>query len=268
MLAFNVIQEKSLCYWFDKRSHFKSWRFVRTNLADSQQVFEWALYVTRVLLDLHPSTFHNCTLDRVGLAERETLCPVLNVHQSRHRMHAWDTYEWFEFTIFRGTNDKKIKVMKRSSGHARTEIRRRYAIAWVEYIDLSRSRPPRSHRHRRCYRRLTSLWISPRFEPRIQLCLRLWKTLVSRPHKLYFNFDSPLSASRSCDIRAKHYCPWYWRCRPCYARTSRIDPRRISTFVTCRWYYAAWRTFVPEFFLLVVERYRKMLCSRITSTMM
>jgi len=31
------------------------------------------------------------------------------------------------------------------------EIRRRYAIAWVEYIDLSRPRPPRSHRHCRCY---------------------------------------------------------------------------------------------------------------------
>lgn len=121
-----------------------------------------------------------------------------------------------------GMNGKKIKVMKRSSGHARTEIRRRYAIAWVEYIDLSRPRPPRSHRHRRCYCHLTSPWISPHFEPRIRLCLRLWKTLVSRPCELYFNFDSPLSASRSCDIRAEHYCPWYWRCRPCYTQTSRM----------------------------------------------
>lgn len=90
----------------------------------------------------------------------------------------------------RGMNRAKIKALKLgSSGHARAEIRRRYAIAWVEYIDLSRSRPPRSHRRSRrhryhhCRRRASSsLWISPRhFEPRIQLCLRLWKILVSRP---------------------------------------------------------------------------------------
>lgn len=56
----------------------------------------------------------------------------------------------------------------------------------------------------------------------------------ARTRELYFNSDSPLSAFRSCDIRAGHYCPWYWRCRPCYARTPRIDPRRIYPYLHTR----------------------------------
>jgi len=191
-----------------------------------------------MLLDLHSSTFHNCTPNRIGLAdslaererqrERETLCPVSSVYQSRYRRtHGIRTSD-FEFKISAG-RAVKIKATKRSSGHARAEIRRRYAIAWVEYIDLSRPRPPRSHRRRRHYRRLV---VSLNFSSslRTQLCLRLWKTLVSRSRELHFNSDSPLSASRSHDIRAEHYCPWYWRCRPCYTRTSRIDPRGIYPY--------------------------------------
>lgn len=136
-------------------THFKSSGSVRTNLTDSQQVFEWALYVTRVLLDLHPLTFHNCMLDRAGLAyslaERHSVqCRAFISPGCAHgvRMISSST-----ITVGRMA---KIKATKRSSGHARAEIRRRYAIAWVEYIDLSRPHPPRSRRRRRRYRhRLT-----------------------------------------------------------------------------------------------------------------
>lgn len=160
---------------------------------------------------------------------------------------------------------------RRSSGHARAEIRRRYAIAWAEYIDLSR-RPPRSHRRlfpslslplsfylsrRRYYR---CLWISLRhFQLARPTLSSIVEILVSRPRAravLQLRF-TPIGVP--FDIRAEHYCPWYWRCRPCYVRTLRIDPRRIYpeyiyTLVACRWYYAAWRVFVPPEFLSTCRR--------------
>lgn len=148
----------------------------------------------------------------------------------------------------------KIKATKRSSGHARAEIRRRYAIAWVEYIDLSRppstpitpSSPPSPS---------PSLWISPRhFEPRTQLCLRLWKILVSRPREavlqLRFTSIGVPFARHSCGALLSLVLTM----SPCYARTALIHVGyisiSISTLAACRWYYAAWRALVPPEFLL------------------
>lgn len=73
----------------------------------------------------------------------------------------------------RGTNGKnkgdETIEWTRSSG----DFERRYAIAWVEYIDLSRPpRPPRSRRRRLAP---SSPWISPRSTRAPEVCLRLWK---------------------------------------------------------------------------------------------
>jgi len=193
-----------------------------------------------MLLDLHSSTFHNCTPNRISLADslaerererkRDTPSSVERL-SIQIQTHAPDTNERFRVQNIRGTDDKNKG--DETSGHARTEIRRRYAIAWVEYIDLSRfpstpitpSLPPLPPPPPPPPRRLSEFLLvtsnptlssiveNPRFPP-----------------ALYFNSDSPLSASRSRDIRAEHYCPWYWRCRPCYARTSRIDPRGIYPY--------------------------------------
>lgn len=148
-----------------------------------------------------------------------------------------------------------MKTMRRSSGHARTEIRRRYAIAWVEYIDLSRPRPPQSHR---CRRPSEFLLVTSNAHLTLSSIV---ETLPPRLRALYFNSDSPPSAFRSCDIRAGHYCPWYWRCRPCYARTSRIDPRGYIHIHACGLSMILCGVtrlrFRRNFFPLVVERYRR-----------
>lgn len=132
---------------------FKSWRSVRTNLADSQQVFEWALYVTRVLLDLHPSTFHNCTLDRVGLVDS-----LVERHSVQCRAFINpDTDARAGYVVMmrveniRGTNSK-MKATKRSSGYARAEIRMslRHCVSRIYWFITPR--PPRSHRRCRRYR--------------------------------------------------------------------------------------------------------------------
>lgn len=141
----------------------------------------------------------------------------------------------------------KIKATKRSSGHVRAEIRRRYAIAWVEYIDLSRPplRPPPIT--------LSSpplppspLWISPRhFEPDAPgSVFDCGKSSFPARAKLHVNDSPPIhppSASRLCDFRAGHYCPWYWRCRPVmpgpraliHARYIRIHACGLS-MILCR----------------------------------
>lgn len=123
----------------------------------------------------------------------------------------------------------------------------RYATAWVEYIDLSRSRPPRSHRRHHRYHPIRLLLsgflvvasncahptlssIVRVLIPSLPLCRLPSPSCTSTAIHLH------IGAFCSYDIRGggrHYYCLWYWRCRPCYARTWRIDPRgdiSISTF--------------------------------------
>lgn len=106
-------------------------------------------------------------------------------------------------------------------------------------------------------RRCLSEFLLVTSNSRARLCLRLWKSsFPARARELYFNSDSPLSTFRSCDIRAGHYCPWYWRCRPCYARTPRIDPRGIYPYLSVACVSVIlYRVFFPRrnFFPFVVE---------------
>ena len=93
--------------------------------------------------------------------------------------------------------------MKRSSGHARAEIRRRYAIAWVEYIDLSPDFGPVYPDHAvvaAVTAASSSLWISLRhFEPvHPTLSSIVENSRFPFACELHFNSDSPLSMRHPC----------------------------------------------------------------------